>query len=379
MAKKNIQKEPVRLREQILSDGSRSLYLDIYRNGKRKREYLKLYLIKEKKRCDKEQNRQTLATAQAIKSKRLIELQNGEYSFTKQIDRSITVLEAFNNYCEEHRKGPNPKGLYNCWHTVYTRLKEYCDEDFKVADIDEKWVMGFKKHLESTCVKRNNIPKKGTHLRMATRYHYFSKLIGFILKACDEGLVDRRILKYIQKYERPESEKNFLTIEELKKLASTPCKYPALRSAFLFSCLTGLRVSDILKLTWGELQKFGNFHRIVFKQKKTGGLEYLDINEQAYALMGKRGKSGDRIFADLKYHSILQTHLREWVKDAGIDKYLTFHCARHTFAVMMCTLDTDLFTVSKLLGHRNIRSTQVYAKVVDKSKQEAILNIPKID
>lgn len=378
MTKKKIQKEPVRLREQVLSDGSKSLYLDIYRSGKRKREFLKLYLVKEKTPFDKEQNRQTLATAQAIKAKRQIELQNGEYAFTKQIDRSATVWGAFYKYCEEHKKGANPRGNYNCWHGVYTHLKEYCNESFKVADIDEEWVSGFIKYLDNAYTRRNNIVKVGEKLSQRTKFNYFTKIISFIKKACEDRIILSNPLKGITRVERGEAEREFLTVEELRKLAKTPCHCPHLRSAFLFSCLTGLRVSDIKKLTWGELQKFGDFHRIVFNQKKTGGLEYLDINEQAFVLMGKPGEPDEKVFKDFHYSSGKMYFLREWVKAAGINKDITFHCARHTFAVMMCSLGTDLYTVSKLLGHRRITTTQVYAKILDKSKQDAIQRIPKI-
>ena len=104
------QKEPVKLREKKLSNGNVSLFLDIYRNGKRHKEYLKLYLIDAKTPLEKEQNRQTLATAQAIKSKRLIELQNGEYSFTHQFKENTPFLEYYQKMVEERRKNPESKG-----------------------------------------------------------------------------------------------------------------------------------------------------------------------------------------------------------------------------------------------------------------------------
>lgn len=93
--KTTIQKEPVKLREKKLANGNVSLYLDIYRNGKRQKEYLKLYLIDATTPLEREQNRQTLATAQAIKSKRLIEMQNGEYSFTRQFKEDTPFLEYY--------------------------------------------------------------------------------------------------------------------------------------------------------------------------------------------------------------------------------------------------------------------------------------------
>jgi hypothetical protein len=166
--------------------------------------------------------------------------------------------------------------------------------------------------------------------------------------------------------------------EEVKKLAATPCNYPILKATFLFSCLTGLRKSDIEKLTWGEIHKQGNFTRIIFKQKKTGGQEYLDISEEAVAYLGTRRNDVDRVFEGFTYGTWISLELKRWALAAGITKNITFHCARHTFAVMMLDLGADIYTVSKLLGHRELSTTQIYAKVLDKNKQAAVSLIPKI-
>ena len=129
MAKQTItQKEPVKLREKKLSNGNISLFLDIYRNGKRHKEYLKLYLIDAKTPIEKEQNRQTLATAQAIKSKRLIEIQNGEYSFTHQFKENTPFLEYYRNMVEERRKNPESKGNWGNWRSCLRYLEIYCDD-----------------------------------------------------------------------------------------------------------------------------------------------------------------------------------------------------------------------------------------------------------
>lgn len=170
----------------------------------------------------------------------------------------------------------------------------------------------------------------------------------------------------------------YLTIEELQKLVQTDMAYPELRRAFLFSCLTGLRRSDIAKLTWGEVHQQGAFVRLIFKQKKTGGQEYLDINEQAAELLGVRGKPQDLVFPYMISPDWQNSIIQQWVYKAGINKKISFHCGRHTFAVMMLDLGTDLYTLSKLLGHKSISTTQIYAKVLDKNKQAAVSSIPSI-
>lgn len=127
------------------------------------------------------------------------------------------------------------------------------------------------------------------------------------------------------------------------------------------------------------MQKFGDFTRIIFKQKKTGGQEYLDITPQAEKYLGKRGNPEDRVFSGFTYGSFTSVELQRWCMAAGMYKELTFHCGRHTFAVLMLDLGADIYTVSKLLGHRELSTTQIYAKVLDKSKQNAVSLIPEIE
>lgn len=385
MAKKTTnQKEPVKLREKKLSNGNISLFLDIYRNGKRHKEYLKLYLINATTPFEREQNRQTLATAQAIKSKRLIELQNGEYSFTRQFNENTPFLEYYRRMVEVRRNNPDSQGNWGNWRSCLRYLEIYCDEKTTFKDVTPEFVLGFKEFL-------NNV-EKDTHKRTGPRRErdtfqglsqnskvsYFNKLRACINHAYDERIIPYNPLRGIEGFKEAEVKRDYLTLEEIKKLAATSCRYPVLKRAFLFSCLTGLRKSDILKLTWGEVQKFGDYMRIVFKQKKTGGQEYLDITPQAEKYLGERGNPDDYVFTGFSYGSWTSLELQRWSMEAGINKRLTFHCGRHTFAVLMLYLGADIYTLSKLLGHKELATTQIYAKVLDKSKQNAVSLIPEI-
>lgn len=168
MAKQTItQKEPVKLREKKLSNGNISLFLDIYRNGKRHKEYLKLYLIDAKTPIEKEQNRQTLATAQAIKSKRLIEIQNGEYSFTHQFKENTPFLEYYRNMVEERRKNPDSKGNWGNWRSCLRYLEVYCDDKTTFRDVTPEFIMGFKEFLENVERIRTNV---SDHAGRGTRF-----------------------------------------------------------------------------------------------------------------------------------------------------------------------------------------------------------------
>ena len=136
--------------------------------------------------------------------------------------------------------------------------------------------------------------------------------------------------------------------------------------------MTGLRWSDINKLVWAEVQHSKEVgYYICFRQQKTKRVETLPISEQAFSLLGERGVEEERIFIGLKYSAWLNLKLQQWVSKAGVSKNITFHCARHTYATLQLTLGTDIYTVSKLLGHKDLKTTQVYAKIIDEKKKEA--------
>jgi integrase len=174
-------------------------------------------------------------------------------------------------------------------------------------------------------------------------------------------------------------DREFLTLEELQAAAKVECEMPVLKNAFIFSALTGLPWSDIEKLVWSEVQHSEQSgYYIRFRQKKTKGAETLPISEQAFQLLGERRKPEEKVFEGLYYSAWHNLKLREWVMKAGITKHITFHCARHTYATLQITLGTDIYTVSKLLGHRYLKTTEIYAKVIDHKKQEAANKI-KLD
>ena len=370
-------KEPVKLREKVLANGNISLYLDIYRNGKREYEFLKLYLIKERTAQDRKQNEQTLLTAQAIRSKRQIEIQNGEYGFTKQFKQDIPFLQYYRKMCEERHQNLDSNGNWGNWHSCLKYLEVYCDEKTTFKDIDADWIEGFKEYLntvEKNTYKRtkNKNSELFQGLSQNSKVSYFNKLRACINQAFEERIIPVNPLRGVQGFKQEETERMYLTMDEVEKLAETPCNFPYLKNAFLFSCLTGLRKSDIEKLTWGDVFKEGDRTRIIFRQKKTKGQEYLTINAKAEEYLGTRGNNNEKVFSGFKYGSWVLLELKRWVLSAGITKNITFHCARHTFAVSLLSKNVDIYTVSKLLGHRELATTQIYAKVMDQKKEEAV-------
>lgn len=376
-------KEPIRLRKRTTSAGNITLYLDIYLNGKRSYEYLKLYLIPENSRKDKEKNRQTLQLAEAIKAKRIVELQNGEYGFNDAYKLDTNFLEYYRAMCEKRSGNPESRGNWGNWYSCLKHLERYCKPTLTFKDITPEWIIGFRDYLDKTARCKDHrktiITDHTTKpLSQNSKVSYFNKLRACINQAFEDRIIPHNPLRGIEGFKPDETERNYLTLDEVKAMAAAQCKYPALKNAFLFSCLTGLRKSDIEKLRWKEVQQQGEFTRIIFRQKKTGGQEYLDINRQAVQYMGERRNPDDRVFVGFKYSAYLIMELKMWANRAGITKDITFHSGRHTFAVLMLDLGTDIYTVSKLLGHKHISTTQIYAKVLDKKKQEAVAMIPDI-
>lgn len=373
-------KEPVRLREKKLASGGASLYLDFYVNGRRSYEFLKLYLVPEKSRADKERNRQTLQLANAIKAKRIVEAQSNAHGFAPSRDASkVRFFDFFRSRCEDERK-EGSRGSYDHWMSCLHHLEVF-ERDGLVtfAKITPEWVRKFREYLDKKAVtwSRYGFERKGGKgLSEATKLGYFNKLKTALGIAVKRHIIPTNPADEVEGFHRRDSARMYLTQDEVRRLAATPCPNDTVRRAFLFSCLTGLRRSDVERLRWEDVHDQDGLVRLIFAQKKTGGQEYLDIAEQAATLMGERGVGP--VFPGLVSPARTNLILRKWVARAGIRKHISFHCARHTFATLMLDIGTDIYTVSKLLGHRELTTTQVYAKILDKAKQEAVAGIPDL-
>ena len=354
--------EPVKLRKRKTRTGLYSLYLDTYANGKRTYEYLRLYLVPERTREDKRKNKETLQLAETIRAKRVIEYHEGRYGFETSGQDKVLLIDYF-----ETLAGTQKRKTSDGWHNCLLHLKRYERRtDITFAEVTPEWVEGFKEYLDAHGLAQN------------TKSLYFSKLRACINKAYRDGIIADNPLRRVGSIKQEESKREYLTIDEVQRLAETECEHDIVKRAFLFSCLTGLRRSDIEQLQWGDVHKEGDYTRIIFRQQKTGGQEYLDITHEARELMGEEQEAEKQVFDKLPYPTATNTIIKVWTARAGIRKHITFHSARHTFATMMLTLGTDLYTVSKLLGHRDIKTTEIYAKIVDKGKQEAVARIPSI-
>lgn len=372
----------ITLRQRVLPSGRTTLYLDVICNGRRRSESLKLFLVPEKTRADKQKNRETMKLAEAIRAKRVVEIQNNEFGFQQDYADETNFYDYYMAMCEK-RYGEESRGNWGNWRSAIKHLEKYEPhiKTLRFCEMSQKWVEGFRDYLDKEacawgCDYRDRI--KDHPLSSNSKHSYFNKLRACLNQAVEDGIISKNPMHGVEPLRAEDGTRMYLTLDEVRLLAQTECEYSSIKNAFLFSCLTGLRRSDIVKMTWGEVQEQSGFTRIIFKQKKTKGQEYLDITPQAAELMGERGKPGDLVFGDIHSPSCTNEAIKRWVLRAGIQKEITFHCARHTFAVMMLDLGTDIYTVSKLLGHRELSTTQIYAKVLDKNKQRAVASIPDI-
>lgn len=212
--------------------------------------------------------------------------------------------------------------------------------------------------------------KKGT-LSQNSAATYFSIVKAGLHRAFIDEYLTVDIAAKVKGIPELKVKRETLTLEEAELLAQTPCENEVLKRAFFFAILTGIRLCDIHELTWGEIQKTSTDWRVDFTQRKTHVVDYLPINEQAYSLCGEPGEHDQQIFAGLTGSSWISRPLKKWIAASGIKKHITFHCSRHTFATLQLENGTDIFVVKGMLGHTNVKTTQIYAHIVDKSKRNA--------
>ena len=360
----------VHLRQKELVNGSIRLYLDIYSHNKRIKKSLGLKLVKVESPLDKENNAKTLQIAETLRAEKQIELQYSQHGIQDDDQQDRSFLDYFSELTEKRKAS---KGNYGNWDSVYKHLRKYTGQDVTFRDLDKDFVQGFKEYLMEDAITKSEVP-----LSPNSQSSYFNKLKTSIKQAQADGIIKTNPAFGVKGIKPETPERVHLTIEEVRAIAKAECKYPVLKQAFLFSCVTGLRWSDIQKLTWSEVHDEENKSKIVFRQKKTKGQEYLSINKQAREMIGERQDGEVRVFQGLKYSAYHNLELLRWAMRAGISKHITFHTGRHSYATLLLTYDVGIYTVSKLLGHSEIRTTQIYGKIVDKLKEEAVEKIPPI-
>ena len=383
-------KEPVKLRYKALKDGNQSIYLDCYVNGVREYKFLSLYLRPESNRENKLWNREQLRLANAIKAQYIIDIQNGEYGFK---DRNRSRKLNFITYCESMAAEYDANSQNSCavlMRSAIKRMTDYKGKNITFNHIDKDFLIGFIEYLNSdirdfdkAAKDKNRKPKP---LSNVYKEALFARIMVALNKAERDGIILKNPGKDIDRKLKPHSEQKtrcYLTLEEIQRIIETEYKPDNdIKPAFLFCCFSGLRYSDVSKLTWKEITvSQDGYAQIETTMQKTGKSITIPLSDNALKWLPEREGNlpESRIFYKLPDQvNNADVRLRTLIKKAGISKHVTFHVARHSFATLTLTYGADLYTVSKLLGHANIRTTQVYAKIVDESKRRAVNLIPKL-
>ena len=373
----------VTLRDKLISKGRKSLYLDFYpaiphpKTGKpTRREFLGLYVIdKARAVIDKQHNSETIKIAESIRQKRE-NLLNKPEIYSEYEKQQLKIKEQGEiNFVEYFQKLANKRKAsnYDNWISALYYLETFTNGNLKFVDLNESVLEDFKDFLLTTKSKKSD----KAILSRNSAVSYFNKIKATLKQAFKDGILQTDLNAKISPIKPEETRREYLTIEELNELVKTPFKNDLYKRAVLFSALTGLRFSDVKKMVWREMEYInGQGYFINFDHKKTKGVEVYPISEQAYNLTKgsenpKEMEQNKNVFENLTYSAYHNKQLAKWILEAGITKKISFHNFRHTFATLQLYNGTDIYTVSKMLGHKNLKTTQIYAKIVDEKKRNA--------
>ena len=312
----------VTLRKRLLPSGKITLYLDFYpplRDPHSRKyvrhEYLGIYLVnKPRFQSDKDANKEKIAQAEAIRSERELAIIRGQYDFLDKTKLKMDFLAYFKTKLDTKDQK---------WIRVYDHFSNYCGGVCKMGDITVPFCEGFREYLLNA--KQLKHPDK--QLAQNSAAGYWSTFRGFLKIAYQEKLLQENVNDYLETIDAVDGRREFLTLEEVRQLAATPCDTPDLKNASLFSCLTGLRISDILALDWSNIVKAQDGGWCIrIKTEKTDTEATLPLSQEAYELCGER--STGTVFKKLSY-TVVNYNLKDWLKAAGINKHITFHCFRY--------------------------------------------------
>ena len=388
-------KEPIRFRFKSLKNGNKSIYLVTYApeadaNHHYSYEHLKLFLVPEVDAAAKVQNINTMQAANAIKAQRLIDYANGKAGLKtkRRLAKNLLLIDWIKKYRDEKQKLGQSKSNAVTINNVLLHLIKYKGDKVTMAQVTKEYCKGFVLYLANGKTIGTDKPTFGQHhekpMAKSTARLYFNTFVTALNEAVREGVLEMNPTAKLKKEEkkpiqRGSAQRGFLEVEEVKALANTPCPDTTVKMAFLFSCFCGLRISDIKTLKWGEIKSRSDSWVIEKLQVKTQQAINVPLSANALEWLPDRGQAKDEslVFALPSYFTI-NRYVKRWAKEAEIKKDVTFHIARHTFATTLLTLGADIYTTSKLLGHQNLRTTQIYAEVVNKKKVEAVNLLDKV-
>jgi len=348
------------------------------KRAKRDYEPLELYLYENPKtQAERQHNKEMLRQAEAARSARLVESHSNKFQLEDRVKLASSFYEYYDKLTASKESGSSSN--YSIWISAGKHLRSYHGRaELTFEELDKKFLEGFRKYL-----LEEPLTKSKSKLAKNTASSYFNKVRAALNEAYREGIIRDNPVQRVKSVKAENTQRTYLTLDEVRAMTKAECRYDVLKRAFLFSCTTGLRWSDIQKLTWKEIEEFQNGHyRIIFKQTKLlnagNSLVYLDLPDSAVKLMGERQDKTERVFKGLKYSSYTNVALLHWAMLAGVQKHVTFHVGRHTFAVAQLNRGVDIYSLSRLLGHSELRTTEIYADILESRRVTAMRGFPDI-
>ena len=377
-----------KLKQKKLSDGNFSLYLEYYlgynmvyseKQDKqvvraiRKKEFLGLTLLaKPRTPIERTTNNQTLELARKIRAEREQQFNDKKHGYRLK-RKSVDFVEYFQSYIDNYTK----KDI-RMVQIALQRFKDFLRDTpeynvfvhgIKPDQLSKDMMLAFTEYLQSRSVGEG----------AQSIYSRFKKVIKYAIE--HDVMVKNPCNGIVIKADGNQLRKEILSPEEIQQLAATHYENesPNIRRAFLFCLVTGLRFCDVKDLTFANVDFSNNL--LIFEQNKTKGHSansgvVIPLNELHYSLIGTPTNKTDSIFNLPSYEACLKA-LKRWVKRAGIEKHISWHCARHSFAVNILNDGANIKTVSSLLGHSGLKHTEKYTRAVDSLKQQAIENLTK--
>lgn len=355
----------VTLRTRPLKHGMLSFYLDYY-PGYRDQETMKtirheglniyIYANPQNER-ERNFNATMSEKAEAIRCRRFESIVNDRYDFFDRHKLKADFLEYYRKQLRKHDQK---------WEFVYHHFYNFVHGKCTFEEIDIDLCNKFREYL----LNAKQLRRDG-RISKNSASGYWSTFRGLLKILYRNQLIKTNINDFLDKIETEDTPKDYLSVEELYKLAETPCKKPILKTAALFSCLTSLRISDILSLQWHEIVDFAAGGKCVHTiTQKTKTEDIIPISDEALQLIGYSPEKTGLVFKGLK-RSWTQQPMKEWIRKAGITKNITFHSYRRTYATLQGAAGTDIRTIQSNMAHKSITTTQRYMKVVDSNKREA--------
>jgi integrase len=348
-----------------------SLFLDYYDKGKRVKKSLNIYLNPNpSSKPDKDLNKEKRRIAEIKRAEVELALIKGDLNLNSLNRKEFVSF--FDFLQKEANKRSNNSNTYANWISLIRHFKLFQTTDIDLGVIDRNFISNFKDYIDK---KARQLRSESQPLSSSTKHSYFNKFKAALKEAFQQELIEKDVNALVKGFPEAETERSYLAPSELQKLADSECSHPLLKQMFLFACITGMPFSDIRNLTMDQVRETepGKFV-YYFNRKKTNGSNYLPISTQAKEILDSVYKKNPNLFADINYNR-LRNALTKWIPFERFNKKITFHCSRHTFATIHLMLGTDIVTLQKLMGHKNISTTLIYVKIVDKLKEDAVEKI----